>query len=152
MTKLIQLDGILEVTEKQKSLEEIIFVTKSETLANTGLGILHRDIFNIFKVVPKQGGKYDIYRYDRYNDGTFKGFSYLDLSNTGMVGADRFVFSQIAESVTAVSHQLSLLAGVELGTPLTLTKVKRISFVVKELYTLLDDHVYGIIVDASTED
>ena len=151
MTKLIQLNSILEVTEKQKSLEEIIFVTKSEKFANAGLGILHRDIFNIFKVVPKQGGKYDIYRYDRYNDGTFKGFSYLDLSNTGMVG-DRFVFSQIAESSTAVAHQLSLLAGVELGAPLTLTKVKRISFVVKELYTLLDDHVYGIIVDVSTED
>lgn len=150
MTKLIQLEDILDVTEVQKKLKEIIIITKSEKNANAGLGILHRDIFNIFKVSPNKDEKYDIYRYDRYNDGTFKPFSYLELNNTGIVGADRFKLHQTAER-TAVSHQLSLLAGVELGVNTTFTKVNRVSFVVKEMYTLLDDHVYGIIIDEDTE-
>ena len=151
MNKLLHLEGVLEVTEAQKSLKEIIIITKSEKYANAGLGILHRDIFNVLKIKPNAEGTYVLYRYDRYNDKTYKAMSYLETSNVGMFGSDRFVMHQVAERQT-IANQISLLTGIELWTPMTLTKVQRVSFAVKDMYTFLDDHVYGIIVDTNPED
>ena len=151
MTKMIHINGVLEVVKTQKPLKEIIMVTKSERNANSDLAILHRDIFNIIKVKPNKDGMYDIFRYDRFDDKTFKNLSYLELNNVSAVGDDRFVLHQTVDC-KSIANQISSIANVDLGTDMTLTKVNRISFAVKEMYTLPDDHVYAIMVDANPED
>lgn len=142
MNKLIDLESF--ITELK--MKEMVVVVKSDK-DTSGLGILHNPLFSIFKIVEVENNKFNIYEYDRYSDGSFKGFSYLELSNVETVGTKNYELRNVAEGVSAVSYLLSIVSRIDLGTGMAVTKMPRLSNIVKETYTLLDDYV--VVIDVT---
>ena len=136
MNKLIDLESF--ITELK--MKEMVVVVKSDK-DTSGLGILHNPLFSIFKIVEVENNKFNIYEYDRYSDGSFKGFSYLELSNVETVGTKNYELRNVAEGVSAVPNLLSIVFGVDLGTSMAVTEMGRLSMIVKETYNLLNDYV-----------
>lgn len=136
MIKLIDLE--LFITELK--MKEMLVVVKADK-DTKGLGIIHNPLFTIFRIVEVKNNKFNIYEYDRYGDGSFKGFSYLELSNVETLGTERYELRNVAEGVSTLPHLLSIVSGVNLGTSMAVTEMGRLSMIVKETYNLLNDYV-----------
>lgn len=150
MERLIDLEHLLK--DERHNVKEIIILTKSDNNCNMNLAVLNRDMYNIFKVKPFGLDEWEILAYDRYMDESFKGFSYLELSNVEVLGDAHFVHHNSVPSRTAVSHHISMKTKVSLNANLILTPIYRLSMAVKETYNLLNDCVVVIPVFKTTED
>ena len=150
MERLIDLEHLLK--DERHNVKEIIILTKSDNKCDMNLAVLNRDMYNVFKVKPFGVDEWEILAYDRYTDGTFKGFSYLELSNVEVLGDAYFVHHNTVPSRTEVSHHVSMQSKVDLHANLIVTPIYRLSMAVKETYNLLNDCVVVILVFKTTED
>lgn len=146
--KLIDMQALL-LTERH-NLKELIILTKSDK-CDMNLGVLHRDMYHVFKAEPLGVDEWAISEYDRFNDQTFKGFSYLELSSVESLGANGFAKSVVAPVCSAVSHHIALKSKTDLNTNMTVTSINRLSLAVKETYSLLDSHVVAICIFKTDE-
>ena len=150
MERLIDLEHLLK--DERRNVKEIIILTKSDNKCDMNLAVLNRDMYNVFKVKPFGIDEWEILAYDRYMDGAFKGFSYLELSNVEVLGDAYFVHHNTVPSRTAVSYHISMQSKVDLHANLIVTPIYRLGMAVKETYNLLNDCVVVIPVFKTTED
>ena len=150
MERLIDLEHLLK--DERYNVTEIIVLTKSDNNCDMNLAVLNRDMYNVFKIKPFGVDEWEILAYDRHMDGSFKGFSYLDLSNVEMLGDAYFVHRNTVPSRTAVAHCVSTKSKVDMHANLIVTPIYRLSMAVKETYNLLNDCVVIIPVFKTTED
>ena len=148
MEKLIDLDHLLN--NERPNLKELIILTKSDA-CNMDLAVLNRDMYKVLKVIPFGVDEWSIEAYDRTRDGSFKGFSYLELSNVETLGNTYFEKCNSVPSRTAVAHYIDLLTKVGLNSNMITSTVNHLSLAVKNTYNLLDNCVVVIPV-FKTED
>lgn len=129
------------ITGDKDPRDLLVIVKTDKGISNSNLGILNREMFHIIKLENKGDGHYVIHRYDRDKDSNFRGFSYLDLGNVETVGDERFIRISTPEPLESIAHKISIITGVSLDTNVTKTDINRLSAIVKDTYTLLDDCV-----------